>query len=175
MAKHKYIETPEKMWCNIKGHDGYMVSNYGEVISYRNTCSKELLDKPKVLKQSTITTHCGKKYNRVIINKKQYYIHRLVGIHFIDNPNNKPQINHIDNNSQNNLITNLEWATNSENQIHRFKQVGKYSGFGLYVYKCRNSFRVEKRGIINKCFKTLQEAQSVAKQYYESRETTQYE
>jgi len=160
------LQTLEKMWCNIKGHDGYMVSNYGEVISYRKRNSTELYDVPKVLKQSTITTHCGKKYNRVIINKKQYYIHRLVGIHFIDNPNNKPQINHIDNNSQNNVITNLEWATNSENQIHRFKQVGRYTGFGLYIYKCRNSFRVEKRGIINKCFKTLQEAQSVAKQYY---------
>jgi hypothetical protein len=160
------LQTPEKMWCNIKGHDGYMVSNYGEVISYRNTCSKELLDKPKVLKQSTITTHCGKKYNRVIINKKQYYIHRLVGIHFIDNPNNKPQINHIDNNSQNNVITNLEWATNSENQIHRFKISGTGHNLGQYVHKNRTTFRVFKKGIVDQCFKKLEEAQQFAKQYY---------
>ena len=161
------LQTLEKMWCNIKGHDGYMVSNYGEVISYRKRNSKELYDVPKVLKQSTITTHCGKKYNRVNINTKQYFIHRLVGIHFIDNPNNKPQINHIDNNSQNNVITNLEWATNSENQIHRFKQEGRYSGLGLYIYKNKSkSYRVEKKGVIDKSFKTYEQAQEFAKQFY---------
>ena len=175
MAKHKYIETPEKMWCNIKGHNGYMVSNYGEVISYKKRNSKELYEKPIYLKQSTITTHCGKKYNRVSIKGKQYYIHRLVGIHFIDNPNNKPQINHIDNNSQNNIVSNLEWATNSENQVHRFKMSGTGNNLGQYVHKNRTTFRVFKKGIVDQCFKDLNAAQEFAKQYYESRETTKYE
>jgi hypothetical protein len=50
--------------------------------------------------------------------KKLVYLHRLIAGAFIDNPNNHPMINHIDGNRLNNSIDNLEWCTNSENQIH---------------------------------------------------------
>ena len=165
----------EKKWVKVKGHDGYMVSNYGDVISYKNTSSSQLSDKPILLKQSVVTTHCNKKYNRVIIQGKQYYVHRLVGMHFLENVDNKPQINHIDNNSQNNVVTNLEWVTNSENQIHRFKMSGTTHNLGRYVHRNRNTFRVFKKGIIDKSFKDLKTAQEFAKNYYESRETAKYE
>src|SRR5699024_8859270 len=39
--------------------------------------------------------------------------------HFLDNPNNKPQVNHKDSNKLNNHVDNLEWATNSENNAHK--------------------------------------------------------
>ncbi len=48
-------------------------------------------------------------------------IHRLVAKAFILNPNNKPCINHKDGNKSNNDITNLEWVTYSENDLHAFK------------------------------------------------------
>lgn len=47
-------------------------------------------------------------------------IHRLLALHFLDNPENKRVVNHIDGNKQNNVLTNLEWATDSENTQHAY-------------------------------------------------------
>lgn len=121
---------------------------------------------PKIIKQSTVTTHCNKKYSRVQILGKHILVHRLVAEHFIENKTKKPQVNHIDGNSLNNLITNLEWVTNSENQIHRFKMNGTKNNYGQYVHKSKNNYRVYKKGVVDKSFKELQTAQEFAKQYY---------
>jgi len=52
--------------------------------------------------------------------KKKIPLHRLIATHFIDNIDNKRTVNHIDGNKQNNSISNLEWATDSENIQHAY-------------------------------------------------------
>lgn len=63
----------------------------------------------------------GMGYLRVSIGGKLMFVHRLVAEKYIPNPENKPQVNHIDGNPQNNSIENLEWVTQEENMAHAVK------------------------------------------------------
>lgn len=68
-------------------------------------------------------------YLKVEINGKQVYVHRLVGQAFIPNPDNLPEINHIDFNTRNNRLENLEWVTSEQNVRHSLLH-GRMSGRG---------------------------------------------
>ncbi len=99
-------------WRTVPGTDGYLeVSNEGRVRSL-------LRGKPYVLK--TVPDNRGYLRLRMVIYResKTYKIHRLVAQAFVDNPENLPQVNHIDGNKQNNNASNLEWVTNKQNARH---------------------------------------------------------
>jgi hypothetical protein len=57
-------------------------------------------------------------YRTVRLLNKSFYVHRLVAVTFIPNPNNKPFVNHKDGNKSNNILNNLEWVTAAENTKH---------------------------------------------------------
>ena len=104
----------KEIWKDIKGFEGlYQVSNLGEVksLNYRGH------GKEKLLKQSHTN---GYPVVVLYINgdKFQKYIHRLVAETFIPNPNNLPQVNHIDGVKMNNNVSNLEWCSVAHNLVH---------------------------------------------------------
>ena len=66
----------------------------------------------------TIGTHCPQGYMTTSIGKKHKMVHRLVAETFLDNPLNKPYVNHKDLVKTNNCLDNLEWCTPSENNQH---------------------------------------------------------
>lgn len=100
----------------IEDFDGYFITTDGKVFSTRKSkIPKQLSTKP-----DKITGYIFVMFN---INGKTYRktVHRLVAKAFIPNPDNKPQVNHIDGNKSNNDISNLEWNTREENMQHAYK------------------------------------------------------
>lgn len=92
-------------WKDIKGYEGlYQVSNLGRVMSFKAS-------NPKVLKHSK--HHSG--YLHIKLSKKHFSMHRLVALHFLDNPNNYEDVNHIDEDKTNNNVSNLEWCSTKYN------------------------------------------------------------
>jgi predicted XRE-type DNA-binding protein len=106
----------EEIWKDIEGYEGlYQVSNRGNVKAL-NKWSKG------ALKDLTLFKNSYHKVNLYKNNKqKTFYVHQLVGKAFIDNPNNRKAINHIDCNRINNNVSNLEWVTPLENTTHAIK------------------------------------------------------
>ena len=116
----------------------YEISNLGNC---RNIKTKKIL-KPVLMKigymcyKLSYTNEDGKRKQITILQ------HRLIGTYHILNPNNKPHIDHIDGNKQNNNIENLRWVTRSENLRNQKKAVNKSSIYkGVYYRKDKKKWK----------------------------------
>lgn len=117
-----------EIWRDVKGYEGvYQVSNLGRVKrigKYRNQVreweSNRLL---KPAKKNNGYMYCQLSKDNKTSPKM---VHRLVAEAFIENPENKPTVNHIDGNRANNVVENLEWATYTENNVHMLYDLHGY-------------------------------------------------
>lgn len=114
------------MHRDVKGYEGlYYVTEFGSVYSYTRNVYNPATGDSYVKQGQEMSWEITKfGYARVILCKngksRKHPVHRLVAIAYYPNPENKPQVNHIDGNKLNNHKDNLEWNTASENTQHAF-------------------------------------------------------
>jgi hypothetical protein len=116
-----------EVWKSIEGYETlYEVSNLGNVKSLNRQVLGKLTSSTRSVKERILKPKTSKYgYLEVSLHKEGKLstkrVNRLVAIAFITNVNNYPQVNHIDGDKLNNKIDNLEWVSNSMNQIHAHK------------------------------------------------------
>lgn len=117
----------EEEWRPVKNYEGlYEVSNLGRVRSLDKTVRAQ--SGVRVIKGRTMRLKVERSgYLRVMLvskvgqKGKTHYAHRLVALSFLSKKEKKDEVNHIDGNKKNNILSNLEWCTRSENELHAYK------------------------------------------------------
>ena len=143
----------------VQDYHNYLIYEDGSVYSKKR---KKFLKPSDVLGYLQINLYKDGKY-------KYFYVHRLVALHYIPNPHNYPEVDHIDRDRQNNSIDNLRWVTKTmncqntevrKNNKLRIKNISPHSRSGYNFEKLINGKRH------CKYFKTLEEAIKYKEEYF---------
>ena len=111
----------EEIWKEIPDFDDYMINNLGRVKSFKRNSDRIL--KPNIDVSGyyyvKLTNNNGKPVNKLI--------HRMLAEAFIENPDNLPCVDHLDTKRLNNDLSNLRWASHSQNSYNQNKKISKSS------------------------------------------------
>lgn len=158
-----------ELWKDIPGYEGlYQVSSLGKVKRLFNEYHNA---EEHILRPSKMGGNSGKgDYQFISLSKnnivKNNYIHRLVGLAFIPNPDNLPQIDHINQNKLDNRVENLRWVSRSQNHLNKVHKVAnsgeryirKDSRSESYCFSIVRRVDGKSTPLISRSFPTLQEA-----------------
>lgn len=156
------ISLEGEEWRDVVGYEGiYTVSSFGRIISNRRTANIKhgvRIVQPKLL--SPVIKKTG--YCQIILSKEGNHkfalIHQLVAQAFIENPENKPMVDHIDRNKQNNHVSNLRWCTLSENMNNPLTvQHCKQMNTGLEFPEHRKPVVSLKEGVLIKKYNSIKD------------------
>lgn len=123
------------MYSPIKGYENYVICSNGSIFSIKSR--KHL----KARNNGRGYLHVGLCKNG---RQNMYLIHRLIAVHFIENPHNKPYIDHIDGNRSNNDLNNLRWVFMDQNSHNAKKRKDNTSNIkGVSWNKNANKWTVQ--------------------------------
>ena len=155
----------EEIWKDIKGYEGlYQVSNLGKVKSLERVFVDKIGHRQHIKGRILKLTPDYRGYLLVSLcdnsgKKKTLRVHRLVCEAFHENPQNKPEVNHINEDKLDNQACNLEWVTSKENSNHGTrnarigkanakalsKPVGQYTRDGKLIKVWQSTMEVERQ------------------------------
>ena len=143
-----------KMRTIIKGYTNYSVDENGVIINEKNNTEKKFS-----------LSNCGYLIVDLFSKGKRstLLVHRIVAETFIENHERKRTVNHIDGNKLNNVLSNLEWATHSENHLHSYRELGRKAfmtnRFGKLNHKSKPILMLSKDNKLEKSFDSIMEAE----------------
>ena len=177
----KLAKSAPEIWRPIPGYNGlYDASNLGRIKSFRKKThvKKDIIMKPKIYAGNLFVELHGKK-----IKRKSFTVYRLVAKTFIPNPDDKPDVIHKNGIKANNEVSNLLWATKSENYFNARKngrQTNKLSESDIqWVIKTRKEKSIQykdigltlhvKEHVISDIFRRLRKANGIPIKIYQKR------
>ena len=137
------IDEDTEQWQVYPNNNDYVVSNQGRVKRLKIKTTHNRVWNERILTNTLTKDNYLKVGVKINGKQKDYRVHRMVAETWIENLENKPEVNHIDGNKLNNSVENLEWCTSSENTKHSYETKLQATPINSYLGKLSDDERLD--------------------------------